>query len=77
MVTIKNILLEAAEIIELDFSNEILEELKLALSGFSHLKETYKGDYYIISDIDKIIETINNKIEKSENMKLICKHIQI
>jgi len=59
---IKTILTEAISILQLNFSNDLLIAIELALNGFSHLKETYKGDYYTIAEINTIINTIRYQI---------------
>lgn len=49
----------------------IIDGIKCALKGFSCLKETYKGDYYAIAEIDQIITNINltvNKISAYQSM---------
>jgi hypothetical protein len=64
---VKGILLEALSILKLydgnSYNNEIFISLETATRGFAFLKETYKGDYYIIADIDSIIESIKKELQ--------------
>src|SRR3972149_10231129 len=46
--TIKGILTEATSFCNLSPSDEIIVNIEASLTGFSSLKETYKGDYYLI-----------------------------
>ena len=64
--SIKKIFLQALSIIESYESCELLEHIKLALIGVSNLKETYKNDYYTISDIDHMLNEIEEEVVKCE-----------
>lgn len=53
---IKGIFTEAITILKFNYNLDIVNSLEPAIKGFSSLKETYKGDYYTIAEIDRIIE---------------------
>lgn len=64
---INTILLEASSILQLSMENDhnrdLFISLETAIRGVGFLKETYKGDYYIISEIDAIIGVIKKHLE--------------
>ena len=65
---IKGILNEALDICDLSSSHDlekvdiIVANIESSLKGFSMLKTTYSGDYYIISDIDRIINDTKRRL---------------
>lgn len=74
---IKGILIEALALIELTNDRclvhrdctcitrqDIINHLPSAIKSFTYLKDTYKGDYYAISEIDKIIEHVISRLKE-------------
>lgn len=58
---IKNIFNEAIAILSISPSQDLFTSISNAAIGFGHLRETYKGDYYIIAEINRIIVDITQR----------------
>lgn len=56
--TIKRIILEGIELSNKFPEEQVYYHIENALIGLSNLKETYKDDFYIVSDIDTFLETV-------------------
>lgn len=64
---IRGIFIEALNIYSLDPCNDIIDNINEALKGILNLKETYKGDYYTIAEIDRIVNETKEKLESFKN----------
>ena len=61
---IKGILNESILLLELNYNEDLSSALNSSLNGFLSLKDTYKGDYYLIADIEKTSSSIKNRLDK-------------
>lgn len=61
---IRAIFSEALSLLELAPSTDLANSFEPALRGVSHLKETYRGDYYVIGEINRIIETTQARLSE-------------
>ena len=59
---IKGIFVEALAILKFNPSQNVFDCIEPALKGFASMKETYRGDYYTIAEVDHIIETIRKEL---------------
>jgi hypothetical protein len=68
IMQIKAIFTEALSIIKLSSNREnnkdVVISIEMGLYGVNSLKETYKDDYYIISEIDDMINNIRHELEE-------------
>lgn len=70
IIHIKRIFSEAVSILkinfqdrEMDYYKDIIVSVETAITGVISLKDTYKGDYYTISEIESIVAAIQKDLE--------------
>jgi len=64
---IGDIIREALSVLETNPTTDLLNSFEAALIGIGHLKETYRGDYYFIAEINRIIKIGEDRLEKIKN----------
>ena len=65
--------MEVLDYYHLNKNSEILITLDEALIGFQNLKETYKGDYAIIGEINSVLEEVKYKLRSIKEVEEILK----
>lgn len=70
---IKEIFDQALEVFRVDPSQDLFESFEPALKGFENLRATYVGKYYVIGDINRIVEQTRTRLKEI----ITHEHVQV